>query len=89
MSKTKTIKCTHYGMFGICPVMYAEIESESPYVIERSFLYKPLLWISDVLFDMYFTVQSWVDPESQQPFKMRVDGEFKEPIYMEVDDIKE
>lgn len=78
----QTIEFTHYGYFGICPVMFADLESGAPH-IEPRFKLGWLMDISESLIGLYFNFRINRDPGYEPMFPLLVKGEFKTPKILE------
>ena len=87
MTPVQEVKFTHYGWFGICPVMLADLESGSPVIHERWKLL-PLMVCSEVLMALYMNNRKYFDKDYEALFPIKVIGEFKKPksIYFPMHD---
>lgn len=70
-------KYTHKGWFGICPIYIANMHSECPQLIERSFIFWPLLFISEAGFRLLMVMHSLVDPDYIPAWPVLITGEIK------------
>ena len=58
-----TFTLTNKGVFGLCPVYYANINSEAPLIVVRHWLLVPLMWLSEFVFDLCFMAQDLAGAE--------------------------
>lgn len=72
---TGVIEFTHKGWFGICPVYFADLDSDAPFIDPRHWLFAPLMWVSEVGYACVFHVMGWIDPEFEPAWPLRVTGE--------------
>jgi hypothetical protein len=54
---------THKGWFGVCPVYLGDIESDSPFVVERLPIYYPLLVFSEAMYQVVMNFMEWMGQE--------------------------
>lgn len=72
------VRLTHKGWFGICPVYFANLDSDAPLVVERHWSLLPLMLLSESCFGIVFALASLLtDFEPQWP--LRVTGELDTP----------
>lgn len=69
------VEFTHKGWFGICLIYIAELESDEPVIVERHWLFGPLFYASELLYDVCFFLHGMMDPEFEPYFPLRVTGE--------------
>jgi hypothetical protein len=70
-----TISYTHKGWFGLCPVYFANLDSESPNVEPRHW---SLAWIMDFSEAMFFAVnwmRSLIDPTHEPGWPLKITGQ--------------
>lgn len=65
---------THKGWFWFCPV-YLAFEQEGFAMDSRSIWFDPLFSLSNVIEQLRIFVTSWLDPEYEPMFMVRVTGE--------------
>ena len=69
------ISYTHKGWFGVCPVYFAGLDTESPAVDPRHWLATPLMIASELIFGAIFFVAELVNPEFEASWPLKVTGE--------------
>ncbi|MBK5646324.1 MAG: hypothetical protein I4N51_03880 [Acinetobacter sp.] len=77
------VEFTHYGWFGFCPAIFAEIESGAPFIEPR---WKILNWwmtVREVCIQIYLNIRSSLDDDFEPMFPLRISGEFSKPIVRE------
>jgi hypothetical protein len=81
--KTARVSFTHKGWFGLCPVWIADLETEEPYLWERSILFVPLMLLSIFMFDLCSVI---LDAFGQpiEGFPIHVTGELPQPLVLMV-----
>lgn len=79
------VEFTHYGWFGICPVIYADLETEQPRVEPRWDILAFLFIASEFMQHKYMEVRSRLDSDCEPNFVLSVSGEFKSPYVREFD----
>lgn len=50
----KRVDLTHKGWFGVCPSYFGDVESDGPVVVERHWVFTPLMWLSECVFSLCF-----------------------------------
>lgn len=63
------IPLTHKGWFGICPVYFGRLDSEAPLVVERHWVFMPLMMLSEFVYGLVLMFAE----EPQWP--LRITGE--------------
>ncbi len=58
-----TLTYTHKGWFGICPVYIGDADGDAPLVDPRHWIFAPLMWFSERMYDVCFFVASTLNPE--------------------------
>ena len=76
------VEFTHYGWFGICPVMFSELDSGEP-IIEPRFKLGWLMALSEYLIDLYIDYKMRRDVEYEPLYPLLVKGQFKVPKAIE------
>jgi hypothetical protein len=78
----ETIKYTHYGWFGFCPVYIADIDTDEPDLAPRweNAVGDWLFTASEAMFFAMFKVNYYLNPEMDPAFPIRVSGELDEPF---------
>ena len=71
---------THYGKFGLCPVLFANIDSEAPVVDPRYWWLEPFLLLNEFFMGLYFELRMRKDPSYEPMFPLLVKGELAKPI---------
>jgi hypothetical protein len=69
---------THKGWFGICPVYIANPYHECPTLTPRAWWAAPLMWVSIKLQETGIAICSYMDPEWEPVWKIRLTGTFDE-----------
>ena len=82
-------KFTHKGWFGICPVYFGDLETESPNILERHWLFIPLMDLSELFFRIGFHIMEFFDAEYEPSWPLRITGELKAPILFDEDDVQD
>lgn len=78
MESTKpTQKITHKGWFGLCPVYFGGLDTLAPLVAPRHWVFKPLMVLSEICFYLVFRVVSFIDPDFQPMWPLKITGEFR------------
>lgn len=80
-----TVTYTHRGFFGLCPVYFAELETEAPVVEPRHWVFLPLLFVSEALINTALLITSLVRPDLELGFPLLTTGEITPPIVRNVD----
>lgn len=81
-----TVTFTHYGWFGLCPIIIADPEAETPTFQAR---YKYTEWLfdfSDWMYDRCNDFLLWMDKEHDPVFPYSVSGELDKPIILSADE---
>ena len=65
---------THKGWFGICPVYFADLDSDAPLIVERNAIYIPLFILSEFMFSIIHFVQSLINPDADLYWPLKVTG---------------
>lgn len=73
------MKFTHKGWFGLCPVYFADLESEAPHVHPRHWIFTPLMMLSEVFFSVAFWCAGFINPDFEPAWALRVTGALEEP----------
>lgn len=76
---------THKGWFGICPVYFADLDSEGPFVEPRHLLLLPLFYFSEFMFRIAFWCSEKMNPDFEAQFPLKVTGRVYPPIVIEHD----
>lgn len=77
------VEFTHYGWFGICPAIFAELDSEAPFIEPRwSFLNK---WMdfNELIIGFFINLKTRIDVDYEPSFSIVISGEFKNPLVRE------
>ena len=77
------VEFTHYGWFGIRPVIYSDLDSEQPRVEPRWVFLAFLFIASEFMQHMYMDLRSKIDENYEPQFSLVVSGEFKTPYVRE------
>lgn len=90
----RDIPFTHYGWFGICPVIFSGFSEEemmredrsmfsesTPVIDVRWTILLPLLFISEVVIDLCMITRARLDRDYQPTFPMHVSGRLQKTIY--------
>lgn len=78
MKPITVVNFTHYGWFGFCPVLLAELETGCP-VIEPRWKLLPVMVASEVCVSIYMNIRRNLDPNYTPLFPILVMGKFKNP----------
>lgn len=78
------VEFTHKGWFGLCPVYFSDIDSDSPIIEPRHIALEPLMIVSELCYEMTFSVIQMFKPDYLPTFALRITGELAEPIVKEV-----
>lgn len=70
-----TIRVTHKGWFGLCPVYLGNLDDACPLVLERSRLLVPLMMLSEAMFGVVNWCMSALRPDHEPGWPIRVTGE--------------
>jgi len=68
-------KMTHKGFFGICPVYFADLDADCPFVDPRHWIFEPLFWLSESVYGLLITVGSMINPDYDPEWPLFVTGE--------------
>lgn len=79
------IALTHKGWFGLCPVYFGNMHSESPLVLERHPALLPLMMFSEAMFQLVMII---MDIAGQDPpgFPLRITGKLDGSRVLDVPD---
>lgn len=77
---TATVTLTHKGWFGLCPVYYAGLDTDAPFVDPRHWLMQPLMWFSEAMYDLFFVVISALTDYPDQGWPLVITGELRIPV---------
>lgn len=80
----ETVRCTHKGWFGICPVYMADPHSQSPFVAPRSVWLDPVFSVSAVLMIVWFVLRGSFSSSFEPGWPLVVTGELDVPVDMPV-----
>jgi len=70
---TDEIEWTHHGLFcGIVPVRANLDDPEEAVLEERHWAFIPLFWVVDGAFSAFLVVQSWIDPEFDPAYPLKI-----------------
>lgn len=72
-----TNKLTHKGWFGICPVYFADLETDAPLVVERHWIFVPLMLLSEAIFYLAFTAWGMIDPDFEPQWPLKITGKLE------------
>lgn len=75
---------THKGWFGICPVYFANLQSDSPVVHERRPWMLPLMMISEFMYGVAFACTRLVRPDWEPMWPLRVTGVISPPLVLDL-----
>jgi len=78
--------CTHKGWFGLCPVHIGDLYGEAPLLLERHWIFVPLMWASEAIFALLFELTRFVSPEFELGWPLMVTGELEVPRVVEMDE---
>lgn len=70
---------THKGWFGFCPVYFAHLESDAPYVHPRHWMLEPIMIVNEWLFGAMFFLATLVNSEFEPQWPLRVTGSLQNP----------
>jgi len=70
---------THYGVFGVCPVLIAGVDSDAPTLCPR-FGLGWLFWVSEMLYRCAFALYSALIPDYEPAWCIEVRGELVKPV---------
>lgn len=76
----ENINFTHYGRFGLCPVIFADLESGAPYIEARYWWLEPFFTLNEFFMSIWFDMQIAKDPAYEPMFPLLVKGELQSPI---------
>lgn len=82
----KKILLTHKGWFGFCPVYFAELDSEAPFIEPRHPLFSFLFTLSEMMFASIHWFQELINPYAEQFWVITVTGELEEPIEISIEE---
>lgn len=77
------IKLTHKGWFGLCPVYFADIDSDAPLAEPRHWSLGWLMHLSVAIYSAVIFMKTVIDPEWMPVWPLRVTGELAVPIWTE------
>lgn len=69
------MKFTHKGWFGFCPVYFSNLDSVSPFVHERHWIFTPIMILNELIFGFMFFVLTSINREYIPEWPLRVTGE--------------
>ncbi|MGA0610558.1 hypothetical protein [Caldimonas sp. KR1-144] len=78
--------CTHKGWFGICPVHIGDLYGQAPLVVERHWVFVPLLVLSEALFEVMLQLTALANPELELEWPLMITGELAVPRAIEIDE---
>lgn len=78
-----TVTFTHKGWFGLCPVYFADLNSDAPHVHERHWALKPLMVVSEWMWGAMFWLASVVNPDYEPEWPLHITGVLDPPISFE------
>ena len=70
---------THKGWFGLCPVYFANLNSDAPIVEPRNFLVSWLMPVSEIIYEACFFVCSIIDNDFEPQWPLKITGEIQNP----------
>lgn len=74
------VEFTHYGWFGLCPVIFAGIESGEPFIEPRFEFLRFLFVFSEFLIESYLNLRCAMNPEFEPMLPIVVSGELDRKI---------
>jgi hypothetical protein len=72
------MKFTHKGWFGFCPVYFANLESISPFVHERHWIFTPVMILNEWIFGALFFILTSINNEYEPMWPLKVTSEINE-----------
>ncbi len=78
MKPITAVHFTHYGWFGFCPVLLAELDSGQP-IIEPRWKLLPIMIASEFCTAIYMNIRRNLDHRYTPVFPICVTGKFKKP----------
>lgn len=79
MNAVNSVKYTHKGWFGVCPVYFANLDGEAPNIHQRHDLFLPLFMLSEWVFGIVSFMVYSLNPELQLGWPMLITAEMKAP----------
>ena len=76
----QTVTYTHKGYFGLCPVYFANLESQAPNVEPRHWSIAWLMWLSELIYGAIFFVRSSVDAGYEPEWPLSITEKLEQPI---------
>ncbi|WP_157659196.1 hypothetical protein [Thauera butanivorans] len=71
------MKVDHKGWFGICPVYFGGLDTEAPLIVERHWVFVPLMRLSEFFYGLAFTVCGFINPAFEPEWPLKVTGEIE------------
>lgn len=71
------VEYRYKGWFGLCPVYISGLASEAPHLAERHVIFLPLMWLSEFMFSVCFSVMGWFDPDYEPAWPIRITGKLE------------
>ncbi len=68
---------THKGWFGVCPVYFANLNTDCPVVHPRSLWFMPLMHVSEVMFVAEVVLGSFIWPGIEPRWELKITGELQ------------
>lgn len=81
-----TLKFTHRGWFGICPVYVSDPEGWAPVIEPRHLLLTLLFWVSEAAIETIHLVRRAMDPQYEGMYFLLITGELEKPYVVEAED---
>lgn len=78
------VTLTHKGWFGICPVYFADPDSDQPFIEPRHPWLEFLLDISEHFFNAIHWCQESMDPDADLVYPLTITGELDPVIEIEM-----
>lgn len=80
------VEFTHYGWFGLCPVILANIDTDCPTIEARWAFLDWFFTFSEFLQNTYIDLRTKIDAGYEPYFSITVSGKFKETVIIEYED---
>jgi len=75
-----TVIYTHKGWFGLCPVYFANLQSEAPTIDPRHWALGWLMDFSEGFFGVFHMLRSMFDPMYEPEWMLMITGELPNPL---------
>lgn len=82
----QTITFTHYGWFGICPILIADPDNATPTFRPRYNYTEWLFDFSDWMFDRCNDIMELINPDHEPGFPYTVKGKLDIPVVEQVEE---